>query len=555
MDKFIKVLGALLILCSCGGCAGTLDDDALYTEDGCYLGSVEDIAPETTRVVASACDLEVGDIYVADLGDEGVGSIDLSCVAKCSKYSLALVSYDFVNVGDIIQLQVTAAGGSQNGTSLQDVALNMSEQNVSAESSPHSLDQWLRKNERIMAAQIRSKSKTTMTDGLVSLDRPSPEVGQVETLQVLKGNNNLAGCEAVEAEVLAVGDYVACYLDRSIPAEYIDQVEMNRLCGIYDSIAEYEHSLFGKPSDVDNDGLLHVLMTYAVNRQNDPTTVERLAGFFYSGDLYPIEKESCSNEREMLYMIAPDPDGLQGPVEPVNTILGKSPALFAHEYQHAINFNQRVIVNNLTRHDAWLNEGMSQLIEDLSGYNYGNYDEYQYFLISSPNGRLYGHWTMFHASYGASYLLLRYLYEQADDKTGFLRAIMDGSDPGIDNLMSAIAARSDITSTYDMMLRWTAAMIMSDKKASKDPRYSYASPVQNPSTGYWGGICISCSLEMPDGNVLLLEGIREEWLYGEMNSEILATTAKYYNVDAVPEQIEIQVPSKHRIMALLVRYK
>jgi hypothetical protein len=78
----------------------------------------------------------------------------------------------------------------------------------------------------------------------------------------------------------------------------------------------------------------------------------------------------ASNEREMFYMLVPDPDGtINGNARSVGFVDSLTIGVLAHENQHLINFARRVYVNNaLVDEEVWLNEGLSHIAEELVFY-------------------------------------------------------------------------------------------------------------------------------------------------------------------------------------------
>ena len=73
--------------------------------------------------------------------------------------------------------------------------------------------------------------------------------------------------------------------------------------------------------------------------------------------------------------------------------------------------------------ENWLNEGMSHFMEDWAGYGVENPSRYAMYLASPST---YGVVTQSSPNLmerGASYLFLRFLYEQASDGTAFIRSL------------------------------------------------------------------------------------------------------------------------------------
>ncbi len=139
-----------------------------------------------------------------------------------------------------------------------------------------------------------------------------------------------------------------------------------------DFVAPVDHSYFGNPADLDGNGRTIAFFTRQVNRLTPPGSQGIVIGFFTNVDLAdPVDCPS-GNEAEIIWLIAPDPDGEVGP--PVSTAFVKQIArgLVAHEFQHLLNAQQRVTLGNGTfadTEDSWLNEGMSHIAEEVSGFH------------------------------------------------------------------------------------------------------------------------------------------------------------------------------------------
>jgi hypothetical protein len=141
----------------------------------------------------------------------------------------------------------------------------------------------------------------------------------------------------------------------------------------------------------------------------------------------------------------PDPQGDFSCSRTAALVEGSMPPTFIHEFQHMISFNQHVLVRNAPDEDAWLNEGLSHIAEEVVARFYDNkypnrppgrlfsdtanifinndlsnsYD----FLESPPTTSL----TLFEstgtlAERGAAWLFLRWLADQKDS-TIFARLV------------------------------------------------------------------------------------------------------------------------------------
>ncbi len=173
------------------------------------------------------------------------------------------------------------------------------------------------------------------------------------------------------AKAKVVGQRVAIYLDvldDGAPTGYT-QADLDNVGQLFDSyLYPIDTTAFGRESDLENNGVVIVLLTQRVNQlsPNCNTTGSVILGFFYGLDLLPSQPNS--NDGEIFYGLVP------GTITPGCTI-SKSfatqtlPGVFIHEFQHMISFNQHVLVRSGTSEDTWLNEGLSHFAEELGGEN------------------------------------------------------------------------------------------------------------------------------------------------------------------------------------------
>jgi hypothetical protein len=205
---------------------------------------------------------------------------------------------------------------------------------------------------------------------------------------------------------------------------------------------------------------------------------------------------------ELVYLSPPS--SLQPPYNTARALL----ETVAHEFQHAIYFYRKYVLNKTVGNDEnpYITEGLSHLAQDLSGYQSGNLYVLaatlgQVDLVSVPNamgddilravqGQADG------VLRGAGYMLLRYFFDQAggdaidsngdpQDKGGiaWLRGFIDQPENGIASLLAATKlGYADAVTQF-----WTAVALSNrvsgGKPVSSDPRFSYLPTSTDPVTG------------------------------------------------------------------------
>ncbi|WP_148347763.1 Ig-like domain-containing protein [Bacillus rubiinfantis] len=179
---------------------------------------------------------------------------------------------------------------------------------------------------------------------------------------------------------------------------------------------------FGDPSDVDGDGKINILI-YDI-QDGFFGSGGYVAGYFWAGDLYNI---SGSNKSEIFYIDTyPTMGSSQKDVTQAYETL-------AHEFQHMVNFNRNVLVENSTTNmDTWLNEGLSMAAEQVYK-GIGLQDRIDYYNSSSAiqNGHSLLYWdddgdTL--SNYSLSYLFVQYVKKQAGRGDAIFKEIVTDSD-------------------------------------------------------------------------------------------------------------------------------
>jgi hypothetical protein len=185
----------------------------------------------------------------------------------------------------------------------------------------------------------------------------------------------------INASVKAVGEHFVIYRDLQENSGFsaADYAEM--LAVLEDVVYRVNTSYFGEPADIDGNDRIVVLVTEETNKLSGSSGLTFIAGFFVPSDLSDSGDLdgggtgaggicATSNEAEILYVIAPDPEGTYGIPHTVEfakkTVIGVS----AHELQHLIAAERRLIFGSGgfgDLEDTWVDEGLSHVAEEVSG--------------------------------------------------------------------------------------------------------------------------------------------------------------------------------------------
>lgn len=209
-------------------------------------------------------------------------------------------------------------------------------------------------------------------------------------------------CDTTSAEkvtgiVRAVGDRVAMVEDSAAELSLTQQMQMD-----YDSLAsEFDRNVFGldvtyfgAPTDIDGNQRVLVLFTTKVNEFSAAQEGEGFAGGFFlgtdladsgdgtkdgepatfggQGDSDPDDQVcDASNEAEIMWLIAPDPDNSTGEEMSIPQARQAARSTSSHEFQHMLNTGNRTVDapdgGFADVEDTWLDEGLSHVAEEIVG--------------------------------------------------------------------------------------------------------------------------------------------------------------------------------------------
>jgi hypothetical protein len=210
---------------------------------------------------------------------------------------------------------------------------------------------------------------------------PRLAVGDVTTLNV----NPNSACNTPEnrqAVVRHESQNAVFMEDTQNPAGGFTDADYVDLAQSFEShIWPVDTGAFGAPTDIDNNGKVVILYTMRVNQLTAPGSSSFVGGFFFSRDLFrktasttptgrQLEPCPASNEKEMFYMLAPDPNGVHGLRWTTAQVKRLTLGTTAHELQHLLNASRRLYVNAgaVWPETVWMEEGLSHIAEELVYY-------------------------------------------------------------------------------------------------------------------------------------------------------------------------------------------
>lgn len=297
---------------------------------------------------------------------------------------------------------------------------------------------------------------------------PPPSLGERRTFSVLNENQQFTD---VTSEVVHVSEHAILYQDITAPDGGFTPSDFVEFGAAFDDVSyPTVTGVFGAPSDIDENGRIIVLFTSVVNGFTAAGSNGFIGGFFFGRDLIP--EGDGSNAGEIFYALVPDPQGELGDARSRDLVLRSIPSILAHEFQHMIHFNQRVLLRGQRHTEAlWLSEALAQMAEDVVGEAYaarndfdaaerfrnGNRQRARRYLERSASVSLVpitGGGTL--EERGGGWLLLRYLRGQSGSGDDLLRALTQTTLSGVTNVQTQTGR-----DWRQLLSSWSAAIYLS----------------------------------------------------------------------------------------------
>ncbi|HNY12688.1 MAG TPA: carboxypeptidase-like regulatory domain-containing protein [Candidatus Wallbacteria bacterium] len=283
----------------------------------------------------------------------------------------------------------------------------------------------------------------------------------------------------VTAKLRAIGSRCYIYEDESVSYPYmaLTSADISRFVSAFDNeIYPKDTATFGsEPTPgVDNDAKIYILFTKNVNYQTAAgyfdSTNQLKQSYLDSSRTYNKNSNGekyYSNEKEMFYMSVPK-QSFQGTNYQVNTL-----GVLAHEFQHMINWNQHNNFSAGSIEDSWLNEGLSQVAQDICGYGY-QYGTLAFIMdpfLRSPESYSLTKFQFGLGYYGYAYLFTRYLI----DRGAVPQNLVKTSNIGKANVEAEVK-RAGLSSSFDDFFEdFTAALYLSNTGITSDAKYNFKS--------------------------------------------------------------------------------
>lgn len=388
----------------------------------------------------------------ADLSD-GKGNIILENFDS-NDYALALI-YSRDNGGQTSwNIGEFKTGNSDNTT----------EKNINKSESKSKLPLGGSQNKYIKELELETRKNHSTLNKTMPLYLSATEelsLGDEKEFNVYQGSES-AGFKNVTAMLKAKGKESLIWIDNSIKVTEDDISKMKDRFEnkIYSTVT----SNFGEEPNANNfsalankDDRINILVTPLKDENNNTWA----GGYFWSIDLYSQKDYPNSNERKIFYIHHYDWDALD---YQIGTI--------AHEFQHMIFYNEKIINEKPlygTRSDSWINEGFSQLAEDMSGYGYRNgTDSDLSAYLDNPGDTSLLYWGQTTADYNISYLFARYIYDR------FGKGIIDYVHEFDESYKEAISSYTGLS--FERLYEdWSLALVFDSNDEIIESKYNFSS--------------------------------------------------------------------------------
>jgi hypothetical protein len=392
------IAGAAVTWTSADPSIFTIDQNGLVTGKqalsvGRAIASASGLADTAYVVVAnpgaSPCLGSAAPVALAVGQSLDVSMSDGACITSAGGGDEYLVMpwYGTVNGSSTIPLDVTGIGLAATTTSPSRIplssrsivrAITWSSQTAAPIRRDLAFDRGIRELGRRVVMPMASRARAEIRRRALAPNfSSSPAYLSVGDLVQL--NTNIEACTSpviATGRVIVTSARAIVVADTSNPPGGFSDADYARIAVTYDTlVAAVEDAAFGTPTDLDANGKVIIFFTRAVNALTASGATSVVGGYFHPRDLLPQIYNGqlycpASNEREMIYMPVPDPNGaVNGNTFSVGYIDSLTTGTLAHENQHLVNFGRRIYVNNaFTDEEPWLDEGLSDVAQELVFY-------------------------------------------------------------------------------------------------------------------------------------------------------------------------------------------
>ncbi|HPO96863.1 MAG TPA: hypothetical protein PLZ08_02780, partial [Bacillota bacterium] len=283
--------------------------------------------------------------------------------------------------------------------------------------------------------------------------------------------------DKITATKMYESEHCVIYLDDS--EKDLTHLKKNNIAQIgvkFDQFRDLLEQNFGSADgvlgDIDGNRRIFILLT---ELPHDPINDAYLAGVYYNvndyrnSDLLEADLKDKSNEKEMLYVTT-----LKSPKWTEEYWIKLVQSIIAHEYQHLINFNNRIGAWKSAEDyfaEIWISEGLSMIAEDLamSGKPRTQSEstvERVLSYLNNPAASSLCTWEYSLADYAPAYMFMRYFVDRYQESS--IKKLIQSKKVGKD-IFTDVSGLSFNTIFPD----WLAAVAFSSQNYLIDSRLHY----------------------------------------------------------------------------------
>ena len=464
--------------------------------------------------------LALGEVFTPTAGPSAITTCLVAPAGITAEYALTLIS-SATSFGSSLTVDVLGSGTATNVTAALQAPLPLFGEvlapAVTTIDAPARFEQRLRESERRELPPLVDDARVWRTDrARMSYATADLKVGDALKLNA-NANSACSNADTRNGRVAAVGNRAVIVADTENPTGGYTDADYAGIVATFDTLVyPMDTAAFGAPSNISPYGKIILFYTRAVNQLTPQGAGYTVGGFFFARDLYPkVAKNNvagctASNENEMFYLLAPDPNGtVNSNKRTKEEVTQLNLTTVAHELQHLINASRRLYVNTgaAANETVWLDEGLSHIAEELLYFKTLGVTSRQNLALSDIGGsttkselfraygsqnisRLYSFLTAPEANSpyapndslatrGAIWNFLRYAAARqgAANEASVLRALVNSTTTGTANLQTVLSGGQ----FADYLRDWSISLIADDYSTSLaavlDPRF--ANPAWN----------------------------------------------------------------------------
>lgn len=409
----------------------------------------------------------------------------------------------------------------------------------------------------LLQSARRAGNTLSLTSSSAANIPANPQIGDTVDVRILDISQSRCDAFAAIKTVVRHISTRGIFLDDvGNPASGFQTADYQKLGTLLDEkIYATDADYFGAPGDIDGNTRIAIVFSKEVNKSP-------ALGFVTSADLLTVGQCAVSNEGEVYYSRAPDPDGLYGNPYALADALTDMPPVLAHELTHIIQNSRRTTFPGATIDMArWEKESQAMIAEEVVGHAVNGYAPRQNLSLGvALNSNDLHEYAFYYSNFVGLALYFglinaetkaqnapeqcTFLADESQGYTGpcitdlalytgwsFLRWISDHYGPSlggeqqlhrrmIDNTTQGFETLANLTGTSidELLTRWAASLWLDDRHAGLDPLVTLPS---------WNLFQLNTGLNPVHGR---LQPRERTWSDFTDNLSIRAPSAAYYRI-------------------------